>query len=155
MFESIPNMFDLYVEEINIRPLVFRIMFNDKNNIVVWQIISSTSNVKSYLYIMYKYDTSRNKSRVANITDFSLEVRNLEIDPYFSRFLYGVSKFSDFAISWFFSTFFIIIGNYHRLRPWSSWTADSDRKYMELNGAVLNVNKPHVTSWKTAFLKDK
>ncbi len=25
---------------------------------------------------------------------------------------------------------------------------------MELNGAALNVNKPHVTSRKTAFLKD-
>ncbi len=33
--------------------------------------------------------------RVANITDFSVEVRNLENDPYFSRFLYGVSKFTD------------------------------------------------------------
>ncbi len=32
----------------------------------------------------------------ANITDFSVEVRNLEIDPYFSRFLYGLSKFSNF-----------------------------------------------------------
>ncbi len=35
-------------------------------------------------------------SRVANITDFSVEVQNLENDPYFSRFLYGVSKFSGF-----------------------------------------------------------
>ncbi len=34
--------------------------------------------------------------RVANITDISVEVRNLENDPYISRFLYGVSKFSDF-----------------------------------------------------------
>ncbi len=34
--------------------------------------------------------------RVANITDFSVEVRNSENDPYSSRFLYGVSKFSDF-----------------------------------------------------------
>ncbi len=41
------------------------------------------------------------------------------------------------------------------LRPWSSWTADSDKKYMELNGAALNVNKPCVTSPKTAFPKDK
>ncbi len=31
------------------------------------------------------------------------------------------------------------------LRPWSSWTANSDKK--------LNVNKPCVTSWKTAFRK--
>ncbi len=40
------------------------------------------------------------------------------------------------------------------LRPWSSWTADSDKKYVELNGAALNVNKPLVTSQKTAFTKD-
>ncbi len=39
--------------------------------------------------------TTIDSTRVANITDFSLEVRNLENDPYFSRFLYGVSKFSD------------------------------------------------------------
>ncbi len=31
------------------------------------------------------------------------------------------------------------------VRPWSSWTADSDKK--------LNVNKPYVTSRKTAFQK--
>ncbi len=41
------------------------------------------------------------------------------------------------------------------LRPWSSWTANSDKKYMVLNGATLNVNKPRVISRKTAFLKDK
>ncbi len=40
-------------------------------------------------------------------------------------------------------------------RPWSSWTANSDKKYMELNGAALNVNKLCVTSRKTAFPKDK
>ncbi len=40
-------------------------------------------------------------------------------------------------------------------RPWSSWTANSDKKYMELNGAALNVNKPWATSRKTAFPKDK
>ncbi len=39
------------------------------------------------------------------------------------------------------------------LRPWSSWTANSDKKYIELNGAALNVNKPGVTSRKTAFPK--
>ncbi len=44
---------------------------------------------------------------------------------------------------------------YYTLRPWSSWTANSDRKYMKLNGAALNVNKPCVTSRKTAFPKDK
>ncbi len=38
---------------------------------------------------------------------------------------------------------------------WSSWTANSDKKYMELNRAALNVNKPCVTSLKTAFPKDK
>ncbi len=35
-------------------------------------------------------------TRVANITDFSVEVRNSENDPYFSRFLYEVPKFLDF-----------------------------------------------------------
>ncbi len=98
--------------------------------------------------------------RVANITDFSVEVQTSENDPYFSRFLYGVLKFSDFLrilqFFDFFSTFFIIIGNHYMLRPWSSWTANSDKKYiMELNGAALNVNKPCVTSRKTTFPKDK
>ncbi len=97
--------------------------------------------------------------RVANITDFSVEVRNLENDPYFSRFLYGVWKFTDFLRIWqffdFFSTFFIVIGNHYRVHPWSSWTAYSDKKYMELNGAALNVSKSCVTAWKTAFPKDK
>ncbi len=41
------------------------------------------------------------------------------------------------------------------LRPWSSWTANRDKKYRELNGAALNVNKPCVTSWKRGFPKDK
>ncbi len=79
-------------------------------------------------------------ARVANNTDFSVEVWNLENDPYFSRFLYGVSKFLDFLrilqFLDFFSTFFIIIGNHHMLRSWNSWTANSDKKYMELNGAA-------------------
>ncbi len=54
-----------------------------------------------------------------------------------------------------FQLFFIIIGNHHRLRPWNSWTANSDKKYIELNEAALTVNKPCVTSRKTAFPKDK
>ncbi len=33
------------------------------------------------------------------------------------------------------------------LRPWSSWTANSDKKNMELNGATLNVNKPCVSDF--------
>ncbi len=41
------------------------------------------------------------------------------------------------------------------LRPQNLWTANSDKKYMELNGAALNVNKPCVTSRKTAFVEDK
>ncbi len=41
------------------------------------------------------------------------------------------------------------------LRPWSSWTANSDKEYMELNLVTFNVNKPCVTSRKTAFLKYK
>ncbi len=45
--------------------------------------------------------------------------------------------------------------NWHQHRPCCSWTANSDKKYMELNGAAWNVNKPCVTSRKTAFPKDK
>ncbi len=101
----------------------------------------------------------RQEIRVATITDFSVEVRNLENNPYFSGFLYGVSKFSDFFYRFcnflIFLAFFIVIGNHPRLRPWSSGTANSDKKYIELNGVALNVNKPCVTSQKTAFLKDK
>ncbi len=48
----------------------------------------------------------------------------------------------------------ILYGRYC-LRPWSSQTTNSDKKYMELNEAALNVNKPCVTSRKTAFPKDK
>ncbi len=44
--------------------------------------------------------------RVANITDFSVEVRNSENDPYFSRFLYGVLTFSDFLRILQFFNFF-------------------------------------------------
>ncbi len=40
-------------------------------------------------------------------------------------------------------------------RQWSSCTANSDKKYMEVNRAALNVNKPCVTSRKTAFPEDK
>ncbi len=36
------------------------------------------------------------QSRVANITDSSVEVWNSENDPYFSRFLHGIFKFLDF-----------------------------------------------------------
>ncbi len=118
--------------------------------------------LKRYYHICYHVTTIttelRFRHRVANITDFSIEVRNLENDPYFSRFLYSFEIFgffTDFANFWFFSTFFILIGDHHRLWPWSSWTASSDKKYMELNGAALNVNKPCVTSRKTAFWKDK
>ncbi len=31
------------------------------------------------------------------------------------------------------------------LRLWSSWTANSDKKYMEFTGAVLIVDKPCAT----------
>ncbi len=40
---------------------------------------------------------------------------------------------------------------HYTLQPLSSWTANSDKKYMELNGVALNVNKPCVTSRKTAL----
>ncbi len=57
-------------------------------------------------------------TRVANITDFSVEVRNSENDLYFSRFLYTISKFSDILrilkFFDFFLTIFIVIGNDHR-----------------------------------------
>ncbi len=41
------------------------------------------------------------------------------------------------------------------LRPWSAWTDKIDKKYMELNGAALNVRRPCVTTRKTSFPKDK
>ncbi len=45
---------------------------------------------------------------------------------------------------------------HHEYKPRIVWTQlNSDKKYMELNGAALNVNKPCVTSRKTAFPKDK
>ncbi len=91
------------------------------------------------------------KPRVANITDFSVEVRNSENDTYFSKFLYRVSKFSVFFYG--FCEFLIFFNTFYR--TWSSETASSDKKYIELNGAVLNVNKPCVTSQKTDFLKHK
>ncbi len=40
--------------------------------------------------------TNKMGGRVANMSDFSVEVRNSENDPYFSRFLFRVWKFSDF-----------------------------------------------------------
>ncbi len=51
----------------------------------------------------------------------------------------------------------ILLLNLHcySLRPWSKWTANIGKKYMELDGAALNVNKPRVTSRKTDFPKDK
>ncbi len=121
---------------------------------------SDINNMVLYLLFPYhRFVWMRCSARVANITDFSVEVQNLENDPYFSRFLYGVSKFSDFLrilqFFDFFKTFFIIIGNHRMLRPWSSWTTNIDKKYIELNGAALNVNKPCVSSRKTAFPKDK
>ncbi len=48
-----------------------------------------------------------------------------------------------------------MLARYRRKIKWSSWTTNSDKKYMELNGAALNVNKLRVTSRKTAFPKDK
>ncbi len=45
-------------------------------------------------------------TRVPNITDFFIEIQNSENDPYFSRILYGVSKFLDFLrILQFFDIF--------------------------------------------------
>ncbi len=65
-------------------------------------------------------------NKVANITDFSVEVQNLENNPYFSRFLYGVSKFSDFLrILQFFDFFFNIF-----YRNWESLQA-STMEFME------------------------
>ncbi len=49
---------------------------------------------------------------VANITNFSVEVRNLENDPYFFGFLYGVSKFSDFSTD--FAIYSIFFNIFHR-----------------------------------------
>ncbi len=51
------------------------------------------------------------RTRVANITDFSVEVRTLEKDPYFSRFLYRVSKISNF---YEFCNFLIFFNIFYR-----------------------------------------
>ncbi len=52
--------------------------------------------------------------RVANITDFSVEVRNSENDPRFYRYLYGVLKFPNFLRNLqFFDHFLTVIGNHH------------------------------------------
>ncbi len=53
--------------------------------------------------------------------------------------------FTDFEIFWYFSTFFMVIGNDHKFWPCSSGTDNSDKKYMELNRAALNANKPRAT----------
>ncbi len=57
------------------------------------------------------------QTRVAKITDFSVQARNSENDLYFSRFLYGVLKFSDFVrilqFFDFFQHFLPVIGNHH------------------------------------------
>ncbi len=75
----------------------------------------------------------------------------VEIGIFIGRF--EIFKFfTDFAIFWFFFlTFFIVIGNHRGLRPWNSWTVNSDKKYMELNGAALNVNKPRDFSENSLF----
>ncbi len=49
-----------------------------------------------FLLHTYTQPAQHGRLRVANITDFSVEVRNSENDPYFSRFLYRVLIFSDF-----------------------------------------------------------
>ncbi len=111
-------------------------------------------------YQKYKVGSLRTQpaTRVANITDFSQKYgiqKMISISPDFYtefrnfRIFYGICNFL------IFSTFFIIIGNHYMLRPWNSWTANTDKKYIELNGAAFNVNKPCVTSRKTARPKDK
>ncbi len=140
-----------------------RIKFSTKNSTDACAYLHEEWSLEAPKIAMFEILRSlppiRPTHRVANITDFSVEVRNSENDPYFSRFLYGVSKFSDFLrilqFFDFFSTFFIIIGNHHMLRPWNAWIANSDKKYMELNGAALNIKKQCVTSRKPAFPKDK
>ncbi len=64
-------------------------------------------------------------------------------------------EFQNFRILQFFDFFLKFFILNRESSPWSSWTANIDKKYMELNEAALNVNKPCVTSRKTAFLKDK
>ncbi len=86
------------------------------------------------------------QSRVANITDFRIFRRSTEFRKWsvflqiFIRRFEICEFFTDFEIFWFFSTFLIVIGNDYWFWPFSSWTANSDKKYMELNGAALNAN---------------
>ncbi len=65
----------------------------------------------------------------------------IRISPNFYTSFEIIGFFRDFAIFLFFSTFFIVIGNRSSLRPWSSWTANSDKKYMEVKNAFTLANK--------------
>ncbi len=57
-------------------------------------------------FISVRVDT-----RVANITDFSVEVQNLENDPYFSRFY---TEFQNFQIFYGFCNFLIFFNIFYR-----------------------------------------
>ncbi len=97
------------------------------------------------------------RSKVANITDFSVEVRNSENDPYFSRILYRVLKFSDFLrilqFLNFFSTFLT--------RNWGSsklWSASIEVQACSCSGVVYNfmcVNPNFVIRMPKKFEKNQ
>ncbi len=71
-------------------------------------LFAANNTRKYYFNIVSLMRTSFTTGRVANITDFSVEVRNSENDPYFSRFLYKVLNFSEFLqILQFFDIFTI------------------------------------------------
>ncbi len=89
------------------------------------------------MFALYCVNTNKDAGcscRVASFTDFSVEVRNLENDPYFSRFLYGVMKFSDFLqILQFFPTLFTYNWESSKL-----WSASVEVWVCSCNGVVYN-----------------
>ncbi len=85
--------------------------------LLIWTILTRTSEIMCTNKLGKMCDVIR----VVNITDFSVEVRNSENDPYFSRFLYGVSKFLDFfrilQFFDFFTKFFNFRGSENSVIP--------------------------------------
>ncbi len=76
--------------------IYLKIVSNYPKNWVRLFVLCIIAALRTPVPLYVKLKTLTTVRRVANITDFSVEVQNLKNDPCFSRFLYGVSKFSDF-----------------------------------------------------------
>ncbi len=113
---------------------------------------------KMWLFDLICPDLIRILVRVANITDFSVEVRNSENDPYFSKFLYGVLTFSDFLwILQFFDFFQHIFFEYKYM-----WR-DRNISFSKMRGRYdraccldnLNHKKVIIHGYRWAFVSDR